>query len=259
MTAALIEIIIRDEQSHRLMSHKELRLAYAMAMVRFVNGLVDREQKGRFAKSVNTLARHLGLPSWFVDLRHASTHEHLPSLTVLRQGALQAVSWLHDHYWMRNIKNAEQKEMMRQNPEIKVKLNQYKESRKTYLKDKYTGKNADPNAYVACIQGLIELMMQNDENEVIQLDILPLLLGVGGLVPVGKKKRASAEDMTVSRGLVELWSPLLQGLDDGFPQFAEQLMLAMISKLDTHTEFELNESLLDPYSIYVSFFFGKNQ
>ena len=104
MTAAFIEIIIRDEQLGQHMSHKELRLMYAMGIIRFVNGLVDREQKGKFAKSINSLARMMGLPSWFVDLRHASTHERLPSLTVLRDGALQAVGWLHDNYCIHNIK-----------------------------------------------------------------------------------------------------------------------------------------------------------
>ncbi|KAF1797830.1 Las1-like-domain-containing protein [Mucor lusitanicus] len=248
MTAAFIEIIIRDEQIGQHMSHKELRLMYAMAIIRFVNGLVDREQKGKFAKSINTLARMMGLPSWFVDLRHASTHERLPSLTVLRDGALQAVGWLHDNYWIHNIKSTEQKQAMQQNPEIKLKLNQYKECRKTYIKEKYTGNRVDPDAYVACIQDLVEII----DDDVIREDIIPLLLGVGGLVPTGKKKRASAEDMTISKGLIELWTPLLQGLDVGFPNFSEEIITAMIAKLDTSYDFEINEILLNPYAAFAT-------
>jgi hypothetical protein len=230
MTAAFIEIIIRDELAGQPLSHKELRLMYAMAIVRFVNGLVDREQKGRFAKSIQTLARNMGLPSWFVDLRHASTHERLPSLTVLRGGALQAVGWLHDNYWIRNIKSLEQKKAFQQNPEIKSKLNQYKECRKAYIKDKYSGRKSDPNPYVACIQALIEII----DDEVIREDIIPLLLGIGGLVPTAKKKRATVEDMAISKGLVELWTPLMQGLDVGFPNFGRELILSMVAKLDTN-------------------------
>ncbi|CEP19122.1 hypothetical protein [Parasitella parasitica] len=247
MTAAFIEIIIRDEQHGQHMSHKELRLMYAMAIIRFVNGLVDREQKGKFAKSINTLARRMGLPSWFVDLRHASTHERLPSLTVLRDGALQAVAWLHDNYWIHNIKSIEQ-HAMRQNPEIKLKLNQYKECRKTYIKDKYSGKNIEPDAYVACIQDLIEII----DDDVIREDIIPLLLGVGGIVPTGKKKRASAEDMNISKGLIELWTPLLQGFDVGFPNFGEDLITAMIGKLNTSYDFEINQTLLNPYVAFAT-------
>jgi hypothetical protein len=243
MTAAFIEIIIRDELACQPLSHKELRLMYAMAIIRFVNGLVDREQKGKFAKSIQTLARNMGLPSWFVDLRHASTHERLPSLTVLRGGALQAVGWLHDNYWIRNIKSLEQKKAFQQNPEIKNKLNQYKECRKAYIKDKYSGRKTDPNPYVACIQALIEII----DNEVIRDDIIPLLLGVGGLVPTAKKKRASAEDMTVSKGLVELWTPLIQGLDVGFPNFGQELVSSMIAKLNTN--YGIVQRSRDPFYI----------
>lgn len=228
MTAAFIEIIIRDEKAGQHMSHKELRLMYAMAIIRFVNGLVDREQKGKFAKSINSLARSMGLPSWFVDLRHASTHERLPSLTVLRAGAVQAVGWLHDNYWIQNIRNDVQ---TTQNPEVKVKLNQYKECRKNYIKEKYSGKKNDPNPYVACIQTLIEII----DEEVITEDIIPLLLGVGGLVPTGKKKRATAEEMVISKGLIELWTPLIQGLDVGFPNFGNMLITSIIEKLNTNT------------------------
>ncbi|KAG2190069.1 hypothetical protein INT46_005584 [Mucor plumbeus] len=248
MTAVFIEIIIRDEQLGQHMSHKELRLMYAMGIIRFVNGLVDREQKGKFAKSINSLARMMGLPSWFVDLRHASTHERLPSLTVLRDGALQAVGWLHDNYWIHNIKTTEQKQAMQQNPEIKLKLNQYKECRKTYIREKYTNKKIDPNAYVACIQDLVEII----DDDVIREDIIPLLLGVGGIVPTGKKKRATAEDMIISKGLIELWTPLLQGLDVGFPNFGEEFITAMIEKLNTNYDFEINEVLLNPYAAFAT-------
>ncbi|RCH77565.1 rRNA-processing protein las1, partial [Rhizopus stolonifer] len=244
MTAAFIELIIRDEQFGHHHSHKELRLMYAMAIVRFVNGLVDREQKGKFAKSIQVLARSMGLPTWFVDLRHASTHERLPSLIVLRDGAMQAVAWLHDHYWVRNLKSTEQKQMLQHNPEIKVKLNQYKDCRKTFIKEKYN----DPTPYVTCIQSLVELM--NDD--VIHQEIIPLLLGVGGLVPTSKKKRASAEHMQISKGLIELWTPLIQGLDDGFPDFGQQLVSCMIDKLDAKDDFEINQVLLNPYAAFAT-------
>ncbi|KAI7902107.1 Las1-like-domain-containing protein [Cokeromyces recurvatus] len=244
MTAAFIEIIIRDEQMGHHMSHKELRLMYGMAIVRFVNGLVDREQKGKFARSIGTLARMMGLPPWFVDLRHASTHERLPSLNTLRDGAYQAVGWLHDNYWIRNLKNTEQKQQLQETSEIKLKLNEYKECRKNYIKDKYSGQKCSPDRYVECIQALLEMI----DDEIIKEDIIPLLLGVGGLVPAGKKKRASADNMIISKGLVELWTPLLQGLDDGFPSFGEELITNMISKLTINYEYEMNETLLNPYA-----------
>lgn len=39
-----------------------------------------------------SLAAQLGLPLWFVELRHAATHEDLPGIAVLRDAARQVSS-----------------------------------------------------------------------------------------------------------------------------------------------------------------------
>ena len=54
---------------------------------RFVNGTVDPAQQGAYARSIAAIAQQLGLPLWFVEVRHASTHEDLPSLQILRSAA----------------------------------------------------------------------------------------------------------------------------------------------------------------------------
>lgn len=59
-----------------------------------VNGLVDPLQFGQYARSIASIAAQLGLPLWLVELRHAATHEELPSLELLREGATQV--W-HPH------------------------------------------------------------------------------------------------------------------------------------------------------------------
>lgn len=41
---------------------------------------------------MSALAAQLGLPLWFVELRHAATHEDLPALSVLREAARQVRS-----------------------------------------------------------------------------------------------------------------------------------------------------------------------
>ena len=50
-----------------IVSEHSLRLAYSMALVRFVNGVVDSGQKGQVASSVATLARTYGLPRMLVN------------------------------------------------------------------------------------------------------------------------------------------------------------------------------------------------
>lgn len=64
-----------------------LRQSYANAIIRMVNGLVDPLQIGAYARSIASIAIQLGLPLWLVELRHAATHEDLPSLELLRDAA----------------------------------------------------------------------------------------------------------------------------------------------------------------------------
>jgi ribosomal biogenesis protein LAS1 len=46
-----------------------------------------------------SIAKSIGLPSTFVEIRHQCTHEELPSLTKLRAAAQKSLSWIWGHYW----------------------------------------------------------------------------------------------------------------------------------------------------------------
>jgi len=45
------------------------------------------------------VAKSVGLPAAFVELRHQATHEALPSLTKLRDAADKALGWIWEYYW----------------------------------------------------------------------------------------------------------------------------------------------------------------
>jgi hypothetical protein len=45
------------------------------------------------------VAKTIGLPATFVELRHQSTHEQLPSLAKLRTAARKALLWIWDYHW----------------------------------------------------------------------------------------------------------------------------------------------------------------
>lgn len=53
--------------------------------------MVDPLQTGAHARATSEIASRLGLPLWFVELRHAATHEHLPGISVLREAAEQVM------------------------------------------------------------------------------------------------------------------------------------------------------------------------
>lgn len=107
-----------NEQRSSSSSRLSLRQGYANALLRMVNGLVDPLQLGAYARSIASIAAQLGLPLWLVELRHAATHEDLPSLEVLREGArqvipsihipfltqrIQSMAWLFHNYWLPTI------------------------------------------------------------------------------------------------------------------------------------------------------------
>jgi hydroxyacylglutathione hydrolase len=46
-----------------------------------------------------SIAKTIGLPATFVELRHQATHEQLPSLAKLRAAARKALAWIWDYYW----------------------------------------------------------------------------------------------------------------------------------------------------------------
>ncbi|TIC11285.1 Las1-domain-containing protein [Wallemia mellicola] len=80
-------------------SQNQKQLLMSIAIIRFVNGLVDPLQQFSFARSIHDLAKQIDLPLKFVQLRHTSTHDNLPSLKVLTQSTIDAVDWLRTRYW----------------------------------------------------------------------------------------------------------------------------------------------------------------
>ncbi|KAM3161604.1 rRNA-processing protein las1 [Lachancea thermotolerans] len=116
-TAHLAETKMLDEQA--LLSGIPLQLSYTMAMIRFVNGLLDPTQQSQFAIPLHTLAERMGLPSWFVELRHCGTHEReLPSLDMLRLASESALEWLWEHYWDADEEPAQEEEEQEQTPDV---------------------------------------------------------------------------------------------------------------------------------------------
>jgi len=101
-TVDLMRLALLDEtmnnESNELMDETQLRLAYSMALVRFVNLATEILQK-RTAQAVHMLAGDLGLPEWLVNIRHEATHYTLPSLDLLRNGTSVALEWLKLTYW----------------------------------------------------------------------------------------------------------------------------------------------------------------
>ncbi|KAK7749421.1 Cytoplasmic glyoxalase II [Diatrype stigma] len=101
-TALLTAAILSDLREARTgpgSSSYAIRAAYSAAFSRFVTGLLDSQQDKQRKLSMYSVAKTIGLPATFVELRHQATHEQLPSLLKLRAAAKKALAWIWHFYW----------------------------------------------------------------------------------------------------------------------------------------------------------------
>ncbi|KAL7625408.1 Cytoplasmic glyoxalase II [Parahypoxylon ruwenzoriense] len=135
-TALLMAAVLSDVRETRARANSSsyaLRAAYSAAFSRFVTGLLDSQQDKQRKMSMYSVAKTVGLPATFVELRHQATHEQLPSLSKLRTAARKALAWIWDYYW-KNLPGEDSKG----NGEEK-KSDAYRDLLLRYLKEEPTG------------------------------------------------------------------------------------------------------------------------
>ncbi|KAI0422180.1 Las1-like-domain-containing protein [Xylaria grammica] len=101
-TALLVAAVLSDLHESRTKANSSsyaIRAAYSAAFSRFVTGLLDGQQDKLRKMSMYSIAKTIGLPATFVELRHQATHEQLPSLSKLRSAANDALAWIWQFYW----------------------------------------------------------------------------------------------------------------------------------------------------------------
>ncbi|KAK4227658.1 Las1-like-domain-containing protein [Podospora fimiseda] len=99
-TALLTAAILSDLDNVDGESSYAVRAAYSAAFSRFVTGLLDSHQTMARKQSMYDVAKSVGLPSSFVELRHQATHEMLPSLSRLRVASKKGLEWMWEYYWV---------------------------------------------------------------------------------------------------------------------------------------------------------------
>lgn len=95
-TCLLVSAVHGDVPENDLFS---IRLQYSMAIIRFVNEILDASQTGKNVTPLHSLAEKIGLPNSFVELRHAATHEDIPSIHLLRRMTSRGLQWLYQRFW----------------------------------------------------------------------------------------------------------------------------------------------------------------
>lgn len=214
MSALLNDDIYSDSQS--------VRLGYSMAIVRFVNGLLDPFQKSRDAISMYTLAKSAGLPSFFVELRHVATHESLPSLELLRTAARRALDWLWFNFWYLNnsegdSRQREQAEIEKRKEEIKELMRLWRRMRRAdptkIIKPGDT--SAEGQKFWKLVKDIQSVLNRNEEV------FIEVLFTMNVLIPTAKNgivKRNAVEPS------IKLFEPLLDILNKDNNGFMDRLV-----------------------------------
>ncbi|KAJ7139738.1 Las1-like-domain-containing protein [Mycena epipterygia] len=253
-TLALLSAFMQDASASQP-SYLSLRHSYAAAIIRLVNGLVDPLQLGAYARSIASIANQLGLPPWLVELRHAATHEDLPSLELLRQAARESMTWLLHNYFLPTINPSTvappQSAPLR--PLAPV-LKQYKALRKIITRDaslrsqyhqelKSVVKDVERWIAEATVSANVaggelgwDASQKGDDQSMKERWALErlcdALMEKGALVPLSKKKRTFPPDSFLPpKFSVELWSPLLSDIHALHPDFPAILSHRIVSHL----------------------------
>lgn len=104
VTASIVEIQQKDpffrNDLDESASHSEEMLAmlYCMAIVRLVNGVVEKTRK-KNQISIGEAADAIDIPRMLIDIRHEGSHRDLPSLQLVRLASTKALDWLVSYYW----------------------------------------------------------------------------------------------------------------------------------------------------------------
>lgn len=209
----------------------QMKLTVAMAIVRFVNGMVDQFQTGKYARTVHSIAEEIGLPDWLVDLRHEATHANLPSMELLQRGLCIALSWLKMEYW-----------------EAQMKVHDGNDRKLFQLLNKYwriavgsvTGrkKKADPKLKDISKELVYTVSTSN------QWSLLPSILFSEGILLPSQDKLSSlavrwshqdnsmhslVDDVPIE--IIEMWEPLLKALDESSEEFTTSLIMYLLQHL----------------------------
>ncbi|EJD55257.1 Las1-domain-containing protein [Auricularia subglabra TFB-10046 SS5] len=235
-----------------------VRQSYASAIVRFVNGMVDPLQFGAYARSIAAIAAQIGLPAWLVELRHAATHEDLPSLEILREAAREALAWLLQNYFLPVLSSSENTSRPPVQPSpLAPLLKEYKalakqaardESLRSSLQLEFTRVFRQLERWIGeakvATSNVVSGAYDPESKEMLALELLANgLLDKGGLVPIAKKKRQLPEGR-MSPPNAALWRPLLSHVQDQHPFFGSTLLSCVATRIGGSGEDDQDASVV---------------
>lgn len=71
----------------------------SMAIIRFINGVVEPFKNTNLSVPISTIGASYGVPEFVITIRHSATHGKMPTFEFAALGAKSALEWLHRNYW----------------------------------------------------------------------------------------------------------------------------------------------------------------
>ncbi|WVW82225.1 hypothetical protein I302_104231 [Kwoniella bestiolae CBS 10118] len=185
------------------------RMMIGMAIVRFINGLVDPLQNGPYARPISHLAASLSIPPSLISLRHRATHEDLPPLALLHQSLLSCISYLHYYSFLPLLSSSSSnhlppgvlEQMKADEKRVEGLIKKWKKVIKFRLREKEVREQD---------QSALELNKIKGSLQGSQLGlIIGVLVGDGGLVPSSVQKRTLLTSHSPTTPSLKIWLPLL--------------------------------------------------
>ncbi|KAG4306033.1 hypothetical protein PORY_000021 [Pneumocystis oryctolagi] len=230
-TANLICVMVQEERG--TCDPLGLRLSYAMALTRFVNGFLDPEQQGQYVIPMQTLARNIDLPLSFVEIRHASTHEQLPSLVMLRSMAIRALEWLLDKYWTRSSENSIDLNKKTMEKRIEDILNKWEAHQEKNFNITSKNKDEDNKEASEMIKECIILCSSYDGIEIMTNQLLKKII---------KLPKNMSKDLFFSKTYA-IWLPFIKRVSSSVSNLVQHFISQIILKLgstDEKTNYTMN-------------------
>lgn len=224
-TAAIIDAQLHQQAGNN--SPFSVRATYAAAVGRFVTGYCDITQTSAVRRSMFDVAKEIGLPSSFVELRHEATHSDLPSLQRLERHAGLALQWLWDRYWSK----LEPADLIRDSrsavptPETRTEIASILSRFVSLRRKELSSKRAESSAVVDTATAVIRICLGRQG----YLDMLCLeMCRTKMLVPAGRKEADSMQ------GAFLIWDGLLLALSEYQRAFLQSITQACIQKVVEH-------------------------
>ncbi|KAK1925784.1 Las1-like-domain-containing protein [Papiliotrema laurentii] len=204
------------------------RMTCAMAIVRFVNGMVDPLQVGAYARPISHLAATIGIPPILIAIRHRATHDDLPPLPLLLSSVNMAVDYLHHYAFLPLL--ASSSDMAANGivgPSTRRSeglIRRWKKAMKTRVRDKVAGEENETGREIRKVKRDIEVVDPED--------VIAALCTVDGLIPLARRKRPGVKTTTPPVTSLQVWTPLLEHLATEHPAFpsllAEHIMRLLL-------------------------------